>query len=148
MKIHSLIEIAFNLCIWILDNIGTIKNEILSSSLDLLLMFFSDKIHASLYQKEEVTIFIENLNLKSFWKLVFLTLRLKNENLKEKIHSIFKILIDNITPSFHKSINGMLLAIIKKEEGSLYLEINTDVSDDIRMNHLQTILEYLSLTKS
>lgn len=49
---------------------------------------------------------------------------------------------------FQKSINKMLLEIIKKDELSLYHQINPSITDDARMNHLQTILEYLSLTKS
>lgn len=40
----------------------------------------------------------------------------------------------------------MLLEIIRNDENSLYEKINRAVSDDVRMNHLKTILEYLSLT--
>jgi hypothetical protein len=77
-----------------------------------------------------------------------LTLKLKNEELKSKVHSIFTMLIENTTEKFSKGINLMLLEIIKKDKNSIYSKINGDVSDEIWMNHLQTILEYLNITNS
>ncbi len=41
----------------------------------------------------------------------------------------------------------MLLEIIKKKPDSTYTKINGEVNDDIWMNHLQTILEYLDIEK-
>jgi len=144
--VRQLVEIAYDTCIWILDNfsMSTIKVEVLSTSIDLFLMFFKED--GKVYVRDEVLAFIEEMNLKAFWKLVFLTLETNNDGLNEKIHQIFKILIKAITPSFKKSINGMLLDISKKEQGSLYLQINPRVTNENRMGHLQTIFEYLSLT--
>lgn len=39
----------------------------------------------------------------------------------------------------------MLLEIIKKDQNSLYSKINGEVNNDLWMNHLQTILEYLDI---
>ena len=39
----------------------------------------------------------------------------------------------------------MLIEIIKKTPNSLYLRLNPEVSDDLWMNHLHTILGYLSM---
>lgn len=39
----------------------------------------------------------------------------------------------------------MLLEIIKKNQSSLYSKINGEVNNDLWMNHLQTILEYLDI---
>lgn len=39
----------------------------------------------------------------------------------------------------------MLLEIIKKDKDSMYNKINGEVNDDLWMNHLQTILEYLDI---
>ena len=76
-------EIVFSTCIWILDYTSNIKSEVLSEGLDLFLMFFKD---SKIMVKEEVSVFVSNINLLAFWKLVFLTLKIKNDNLKEKIH--------------------------------------------------------------
>ena len=70
----------------------------------------------------------------------------RNDILNDKLDQIFKVLVENITKSFQKGINNMLLEIIRNDENSLYEKINRAVSDDVRMNHLKTILEYLSLT--
>lgn len=70
----------------------------------------------------------------------------RNDILNDKLDQIFKVLVENITESFQKGINNMLLEIIRNDENSLYEKINRAVSDDVRMNHLKTILEYLSLT--
>lgn len=56
------------------------------------------------------------------------------------------MLVENIDDKFQKGINNMLLEIIKKGEDNLYDRINPNITDDARMNHLKTILEYLSLT--
>lgn len=149
MKASEVIEIVFDCCNWILGNVSGLKSELLCEGLDLLLLLLSDeKREPNVYNEAGVVMFIQNVELKDFWRLVFLTLRIKNDTLSTRIHSIFKIFTKDITPAFHKSINGMLLDIIKKEQGSAYLEINPGVSDDVRMGHLQTILEYLSLTNS
>jgi hypothetical protein len=73
-------------------------------------------------------------------------LKKRNDILNDKLDQIFKVLVENITESFQKGINNMLLEIIRNDENSLYEKINRAVSDDVRMNHLKTILEYLSLT--
>lgn len=39
----------------------------------------------------------------------------------------------------------MLLEIIKKQPNSIYSRINGKVNDDLWMNHLQTILEYIDI---
>lgn len=80
---NQLMEIVFSTCIWILDYTSNIKSEVLSEGLDLFLMFFKD---SKIMVKEEVSVFVSNINLLAFWKLVFLTLKIKNDNLKEKIH--------------------------------------------------------------
>lgn len=54
----------------------------------------------------------------------------------------------NTTEKFKKSINTMLLEIIKKQPESMYTKINGEVNDDLWMNHLQTILEYLDIDKA
>jgi hypothetical protein len=41
--------------------------------------------------------FIELLNEQQLWKLVFLTLKLKSETLKEKINRLFTVLTANLT---------------------------------------------------
>lgn len=73
-------------------------------------------------------------------------MRKRNDVLTDKIDLIFKVLVENITESFQKGINNMLLEIIRNDQDSLYEKINRSVDDDIRMHHLKTILEYLSLT--
>ena len=146
MKVNQLIEVVFNNCVWVLDHVAKVKSEILLQSLELLLLFFKEE--DKVFVKEEAARFVSDINLKAFWKLVFLTLRMKNDVLKEKIHEVFKILTKDMTSHFNKSLNGMILDIIKRQNNSLYLEINPDISDDARMNHLQTLLEYLSLTKN
>lgn len=39
----------------------------------------------------------------------------------------------------------MVLEIIKKQPDSIYSRINGEVNDDLWMNHLQTILEYIDI---
>ena len=119
MKVNQLIEIIFNHCVWILDHVYKLKPEILLQSLELFLMFFQEQ--SKIYVKEEAGRFVSDINLKAFWKLVFLTLQMKNDILKEKIHEVFKILTSDMTNHFNKSLNGMILDIIKREKDSLYL---------------------------
>ena len=52
---------------------------------------------------------MKKLEEKDFWKLVFLTLKINNDALKDRIHKIFKVLIENMSEKFSKSINNMLL---------------------------------------
>lgn len=68
----------------------------------------------------EIKNFVENLPQEDLWQLVFGTLRKKNDLLNEKIDTIFKILVENITESFQKGVNNMLLEIIRKDSSSLY----------------------------
>ena len=39
----------------------------------------------------------------------------------------------------------MVLEIIKKQPDSIYSRINGEVNDDLWMNHLQTIIEYIDI---
>lgn len=96
----------------------------LSSGLDLFLKFFPKENSKEDSDEKAVKSFIENMDQTGFWKLIFLTLTINNEGLKQKINFLFKILLNNKTESFEKSINNMLLQIIKKSEYSLYLKIN------------------------
>lgn len=57
----------------------------------------------------EIKNFVENLPQEDLWQIVFGTLRKKNDLLNEKIDTIFKILVENITESFQKGVNNMLL---------------------------------------
>jgi hypothetical protein len=41
----------------------------------------------------------------------------------------------------------MLQQIIVKQPGSIYVQINSDLSDELWMNHLQTTLELITMTK-
>lgn len=92
--------------------------------------------------------FIEGLNEQSLWKLVFLTLKLKSEALKERINKLFTVLTANLTEQFRRSANQMVQQIIARESGSIYVQINQqDLTQEQWMSHLQTTLELISLTK-
>jgi hypothetical protein len=56
--------------------------------------------------------FMEECDEDQIWKLVFLTLKLKSENLKDRINKLFTVLTSNLTEKFKRSINEMLQQII------------------------------------
>ena len=83
----------------------------------MFLKFFpkkADAVNEKIHHTEDIKKFVEDMEQTGFWKLVFRTLTMKNEILKQKIHDIFKILIMNINEKIQKGINSMLLEIIKK----------------------------------
>lgn len=75
--------------------------------------------------------------------MIFIAIKLKEEGLEAKINLLVKHLISNVNEAFSKSINRMIGEIINKKEKSLYMQINKQVSDQIWMRHLQTVLEFL-----
>jgi hypothetical protein len=72
---------------------------------------------------------VENVEVEELWRLVFLTLKLKCEPLKEKINKLFTVITSNLTDKLKRSINGMLHQIIMKQEGSLYVAINSELTE-------------------
>ena len=53
----------------------------------------------------------------------------------------------NLTENFKRSINDMLQQIIMRKEGSLYVAINPELTEEMWMNHLQTTLELVTMTR-
>lgn len=141
--------ITFKNCLWVLDNVSGLKEQALKENLDLLLMFISGEGPATLLEvrEEAVKCFVENVEVKELWRLVFLTLKLKSEILKEKINKLFTVITSNLTEKLKRSINNMVQQIIVREEGSLYVDINPGLTEELWMNHLQTTLELVTMTK-
>lgn len=150
---YTLLELSqcsFKACLWVLDHVQGIRQQALADALDLLLLFLSGEVDP-ITADERVSSakkFIEGLNEQSLWKLVFLTLKLKSEALKERINKLFTVLTANLTEQFRRSANQMVQQIIARESGSIYVQINQqDLTQEQWMSHLQTTLELISLTK-
>lgn len=132
-----------------LDNIHGLREQALADSLDLLLLFLAGEVAPFTAEQRVASAkqFIEQLNEQQLWKLVFLTLKLKSEALKEKINRLFTVLTANLTEQFRRSTNQMVQQIIARQNGSIYVQINQELTQEQWMNHLQTTLELISLTK-
>lgn len=76
-----------------------------------------------------------------------MTLKLKCETLKDKINKLFTVVTSNLTENFKRSINDMLQQIIVRKENSLYVAINPELTEELWMNHLQTTLELVTMTR-
>ena len=87
--------------------------------------------------------FLNKYSKEDLWRLIFITLKVKDEALESRINSLVKHLISNVNEAFSKSINRMISEIIHKSPHSLYMQINGTISDRIWMRHLQTVLEFL-----
>lgn len=111
-----MIDITFKFNLWVLNNVESLKIELLSEGLELLLIIM-DGNHAYVQENKmkNTTEFINSINEEEIWKLVFLTLKIKNSELNSKVHSVFQLFMKNTTEKFQKGINTMLLEIIKKQ---------------------------------
>lgn len=98
-------------------------------------------------RNDAVKAFVENVEVEQVWRLVFLTIKLKCEPLKVRINKLFTVITGNLTEKFKRSINEMLQQIIMRQEGSLYVAINPGLTEELWMNHLQTTLELVTMTK-
>lgn len=67
--------------------------------------------------------------------------------MKEKINKLFTVVTSNLTEKFKRSINDMLQQIIVRQEDSLYVAINPGLTEELWMNHLQTTLELVTMTR-
>lgn len=93
-----MIDTTFMFNLWVLNNVESLKVELLSEGLDLLLTFMDGK-HDFIQKNKSESIkdFINSIGEEDIWKLVFLTLKIKNENLNKKLHEAFQILMQNTT---------------------------------------------------
>jgi hypothetical protein len=57
------------------------------------------------------------------------------------------VITSNLTEKLERSINEMLQQIIMRQEGSLYVAINAGLTEELWMNHLQTTLELVTMTR-
>jgi len=53
--------------------------------------------------------FVQDISQEEFWRLVFGTFNKRNDLLNEKIDSLFKAFVENMTENFQKGINNILL---------------------------------------
>ena len=77
------------------------------------------------------------------WILIFNALGLPDEKLRQQINLLIKHLIANANKVFNESINKMIYEIVNKNPLSLYRKISGEVSNEIWMKHLQSVLEFL-----
>lgn len=77
--LKDMIDITFNFNLWVLNNVESLKIELLSEGLDLLLIIMNGN-HAYVQENKmkNTTEFINSINEEEIWKLVFLTLKIKN----------------------------------------------------------------------
>lgn len=59
--------------------------------------------------EEDFGMFVQEVRQEEFWRLIFGTFNLRNDLLNDKIDSLFKVFVDNITDNFQKGINNILL---------------------------------------
>jgi hypothetical protein len=146
MMLGQILDRLFDTSLLILSNIGTssigssFQNNLLSISIDTVLEFFDNlTVHHSDQVKPIIDSFLNKYSKEDLWRLIFITLKLKDEMLESRINS----LISNVNETFSRNINRMIYEIINKSEHSLYMQINGHISDQIWMRHLQTVLEFL-----
>lgn len=123
---------------------SSFQNNLLSLSIETVLEFLDNlQAHHADQLKPIIDAFLNKYSEVDLWRLIFITLKLKDETLESRINLLIKHLITNVNETFSRNINRMIYEIINKSEKSLYMQINGHISDQIWMRHLQTVLEFL-----
>jgi|JI61114C2RNA_FD_contig_121_279543_length_8057_multi_4_in_0_out_0_6 hypothetical protein len=148
MSLGQILDRLFDTSLLILAGLPTsgsnFQNNLLSLSIETVLEFLDNlQAHHTDQLKPIIDSFLNKYSKEDLWRLIFITLKLKDETLESRINLLIKHLIANVNETFSKNINRMIYEIISKSEKSLYMQINGHISDQIWMRHLQTVLEFL-----
>lgn len=104
------------------QNGSTFQNSLLSLSIETVLEFLDNlQAHHSDQLKPIIDSFLNKYSKEDLWRLIFITLKLKDETLESRINLLIKHLISNVNETFSKNINRMIYEIISKREKSLYM---------------------------
>lgn len=101
---------------------SSFQNNLLSLSIETVLEFLDNlQAHHADQLKPIIDAFLNKYSEVDLWRLIFITLKLKDETLESRINLLIKHLITNVNETFSRNINRMIYEIINKSEKSLYM---------------------------